>query len=255
MARLHVVTHGDRSAPAIVFVHALGTDHRFWDEAVAELSRDFFCVTPDLQGAGETPLPAEPVDAEGHAADLAAMIEDLDLGPVTLAGCAIGGMVAAILAAREPTLCSGLVMTNPGLRNLPHVKEMLRARTEEVRRHGMAVLMPKAPETSFHEMPRDARYARFAERYAAQSAEGYALSVLGFLDIDIRPILPQLTCPVMLMPGGKDVLMPPDGAGEIGAFVPQAEIVSVPEAAHFVPYQAPERFVAELRRFMAATGS
>jgi pimeloyl-ACP methyl ester carboxylesterase len=59
----------------------------------------------------------------------------------------------------------------------------------------------------------------------------------------------------MLMPGGKDVLMPPDGAGEIGALVPQAEIVPVPEAAHFVPYQAPERFVAELRRFMAATGS
>ena len=181
------------------------------------------------------------------------MIHDLGLAKVTLAGCAIGGMVAAILAAREPALCSGLVMTNPGLRNLPHVKEMLRARTEEVRRHGMAVLMPKAPETSFHDQPRDARYERFAERYASQSAEGYALSVLGFLDIDIRPILPRLTCPVMLMPGGKDLLMPPEGAREIGDRVPQAEIVPVPEAAHFVPYQAPDRFVAEMRRFMAAT--
>ncbi len=249
MARLHVVERGNSSAPTLVLVHALGTDHRFWDEAVADLSHDFHCVTPDLQAAGQTPIPPSPVDADRHAADLAEMIHERDLGRVVLAGCAIGGMVAAICAANNPDVCAGLVMTNPGLRNQDAVKEMLRARTDEVRAHGMAVLLPGAPEKSFHEMPRDARYERYVERYGALDPEGYASSVLGFLDIDIRPVLPRLKCPLLLIPGGKDILMPAEGAGEIAGRVPHAEIVPFDDVAHFIPYQAPERFAAELRRF------
>ena len=250
MARLHVVTRGDAAAPPLVLVHALGADHRFWDEAVDDLSRDFHCVTPDLQAAGLTPVPPSPADAERHAADLAEMVYERELGRVVLAGCALGGMVAAIFAARTPDLCAGLVMTNPGLRNQDAVKEMLRARTDEVRQHGMQVLLPGATEKSFQEMPRDARYERFVERYAAQDPEGYASSVLGFLDIDIRPCLPLLKCPVLLIPGGKDILMPPEGAAEIAERVPQAEIVPFDDVAHFIPYQAPERFAGELRRFV-----
>jgi 3-oxoadipate enol-lactonase len=249
MARLHVETRGDPNAPSLVLVHALGTDHRFWEEAVADLSHDFHCVTPDLQAAGRTPIPASPVDAERHAADLAEMIYERDLGRVVLAGCAIGGMVAAICAANNPDICAGLVMTNPGLRNQDEVKVMLRARTDTVREHGMSVLLPGAPEKSFHEMPRDDRFARFVKRYGAQDPEGYASSVLGFLDIDIRPVLPRLKCPLLLIPGGKDILMPPEGAGEIAERVPHAEILPFDDTAHFIPYQAPDRFAAVLRRF------
>ncbi len=249
MAKLHTVIRGNPSAPALLLVHALGTDHRFWEEAADDLSRDFRCVMPDLQAAGRTPIPPAPIDAERHAADLAELIYDHELGRVVLAGCAIGGMVAAICAANNPDVCAGLVMTNPGLRNQESVKEMLRARTVEVREKGMAVLLPGAPEKSFHNMPRDARYERYVARYAALDPEGYASSVLGFLDIDIRPVLPRLKCPVLLIPGGHDILMPPEGAAEIAERVPQAEIVPFEDVAHFIPFQAPERFAAELRRF------
>ncbi|MFC7398687.1 alpha/beta fold hydrolase [Chelatococcus sp. GCM10030263] len=251
MTKLHVVTRGDRSKPAILFVHALGTDHRFWDEVVAGLEGSYFCITPDLQAAGKTPNPPQPVDAAGHAADLAAVLRDLGVARAVLVGCAIGGMVAAGLAATHPDLAAGLVMTNPGVRNADEVKGILRARVDEVRQHGMQVLLPAAPERSFHGMPRDARYDLYVERYVAQDPEGYALSVLGFLDIDIMPILPQIKCPLLLIPGGNDVLMPRDSAEVIAARVAQAEIVRFEEAAHFIPFQVPQQFLEALRAFLA----
>jgi 3-oxoadipate enol-lactonase len=251
MTRLHVVTRGDRAKPAVLFVHALGTDHRFWNEVVDGLAADYFCITPDLQGAGGTPNPSEPVTAEGHAAGLAGMLADLGIKRAVLAGCAIGGMVAATLAATRPSLAAGLVMTNPAVRNADDVKVILRGRVEEVRRRGMAALMPAAPERAFNGMPRDARYDLYVERYVAQDAEGYALTVLGFLDIDIRPILPKVECPVLLIPGGKDVLMPADGTELVSGLVPQAEVVRFDDVAHFVPFQAPARFVATLRPFLS----
>lgn len=252
--RLPVETHGDRSAQPLLLVHALGTDGRFWDEAVADLSRDFFCVVPDLRASGRTPNPPQPVTAREHAADLIGVLDALGIERALFAGCAIGGMVAALAAVAAPQRCAGLVMTNPGVRNADEVKGMLRARVDQVREQGMRSLLPAAADKSFHGMPRDARFERYVERYTAQDAEAYALSVLGFLDIDIRPDLPGLVCPLLLIPGGNDVLMPADSAAVISALVPQAETVVFEDVAHFIPFQAPERFARELRRFAAVIG-
>lgn len=252
MVQLHTVARGDPEKPAVVFVHALGTDHRFWDEVIARLEGEYFCVAPDLQAAGGgTPTPSRPVAAEAHADDLLELARSLRLRRAAFVGCAIGGMVSAICAARDPDLVAGLVMTNPGVGNADAVKGMLRARVDEVRRHGMGTLLPAAAERSFHGMPKAARYELYVERYAAQDPEAYATSVLGFLDIDVRPVLPDVTCPVLLVPGGLDVLMPADGAEVVASLVTQAETIRFEDVAHFVPFQAPDRFVAVLRPFLA----
>lgn len=251
MTKLHVVTRGDWAKPAILFVHALGVDHRFWNEAIDALQADYFCIAPDLQAAGGgTPNPPKPVTAEEHAADLVELLDDLKVQRAVIVGCAVGGMVAATVAATYPEKAAALVMTNPGTGNADAVKGMLRARVDEVRAHGMRVLLPGAPERSFHGMPRDHRYDTYVERYAAQDPEAYALTVLGFLDIDVKPILPRVKCSLLLIPGGNDTLMPADGAESVAALVPGAKIVRFDEVAHFVPFQAPEKFVATLKPFV-----
>ena len=250
MVALHYRTFGDMSAPALLLIHPMGTDARLWEGVVDELREDFFCIAPDLQAAGQSPMPDAPVTAEGHVTDLIELAVHLKLDRFAIAGCALGGMVGAILAADHPERVTGLVMTNPGLRNLPEVKEMLRQRTVEVIDKGMDVLLPAATEKSFHNQPRDARYDTFTERYRAIDPKAYASSVLGFLDIDIEPFLARISCPVLLIPGGQDVLMPPEAAATIAKALADARIVPFEEAAHFIPYQAPARLAAEIRSFL-----
>jgi 3-oxoadipate enol-lactonase len=204
-----------------------------------------------LQSAGQSPRPPHPVTAAGHAADLAALLRGLGVKRAVMAGSAIGGMIAATLAASEAEIAAGLVMTNPGARITEPQQERLRASAEEVRRHGMAALLPAAADRVFYGMAKDARYDLYVERYRAQDAENYALSALGFVDLDLRPLLPRVKCPLLLIPGGLDNLMAADSADIIASLAPQAEIVRFEHVAHFIPLQAPERFAATLRPFLA----
>ncbi len=252
MSAMHVMTAGDPGRPALLLIHAMGTDGRFWNECIARWKDRYFCVAPDLMAAGRSPLPEAPMGVPEHALAIEMLRRELGVARWIAIGCAMGGAVAAGHAAREPGRVSALVMSNPGLRNAEHVKDMLRGRVELVRREGMAVLLPAAAERAFMNLPRDERYQTYLERYAEQRAEGYARSVLGFLDVDIEADMKAVRCPILALPGEHDVLMPADSADRIRQIRPDAVVETLPGAAHFGPMQAPDAFVARVDRFLAA---
>jgi 3-oxoadipate enol-lactonase len=248
--RLHYETHGPRQDVALLLVHALGTDRRFWEECIDVWKARHFCIAPDLMAAGRSPRPDVPVTIPQHAADLEALRVHLGVRHVVPIGCAIGGMIAATYAARYPGPTRALVMTNPGLGNTDAAKEMLRKRVETLRSEGVAALLPAAADRAFMNLPHDARYQRHVERFAAQDAETFARSVLGFIDADIGPELPNVRCPMLVVSGEHDVLMAPDSAARVKALAPQAECVVMKDAAHFIPFQAPGRFAAMVTEFL-----
>jgi 3-oxoadipate enol-lactonase len=248
--RLHYETHGPRQDTALLLVHALGTDARFWEECIAAWQDRFFCIAPDLQAAGRSPRPDVPVTIPGHAADLDALRQQVGVQHVVPIGCAIGGMIAATYAARYPQATRALVMTNPGLGNTEAAKEMLRKRVETVRSEGVEALLPAAADRAFMNLPHDARYERHVQRFAAQDPETFARSVLGFIDADIAPELPRVRCPMLVVSGEHDVLMAPDSAQRVKALAPQAECVVMTDVAHFIPFQAPERFASMVTQFL-----
>jgi len=165
-------------------------------------------------------------------------------------GCALGGMVAASYAARYPEPTRALVMTNPGLGSTEAAKEMLRKRVETLRTSGVGALLPAAADRAFLNLPHDERYHRHVERFAAQDPETFARSVLGFVDADITGDLPRIRCPMLVVSGEHDVLMPADSAERITALAPQAECTTMSDVAHFLPFQAPERFAPLVTAFL-----
>jgi len=248
--RLHYETYGERHDTALLLVHALGTDLRFWEECVASWKERFFCIAPDLQAAGRSAQPDVPVTIPAHAADLEALRTHVGVRHVVPIGCAIGGMIAATYAARYPEPTRALVMTNPGLGNTDAAKEMLRKRVDTLRKEGVASLLPAAADRAFLNLPHDARYERHVQRFAAQDPEKFARSVLGFIDADIACELPNVRCPMLVVSGEHDVLMAPDSAQRVKALAPQAECVRMEAVAHFIPFQAPDRFAALVTDFL-----
>jgi pimeloyl-ACP methyl ester carboxylesterase len=163
------------------------------------------------------------VTIPGHAADLERLRETLGIDAVVPIGCALGSMVAACYAARYAQSTRALVMANPGVRNTDIANDMLRQRVEIARRSGIGALLPAAADRAFHNQPRDERYRRHVERFAAQDAETFARSVEGFIEADITEDLPRVHCPTLVVSGENDLLMPGDNAERIKAVVPQAE--------------------------------
>jgi 3-oxoadipate enol-lactonase len=250
---LNYRTAGNAKGPALLLVHALGTDLRFWEGCIDIWQSKYFCIAPDLRAAGKSPRPDKPVTIPEHAADLEELRKSLGVTPVVSIGCAIGAMIAACYAARYPDSTRALIMANPGMKSSDAAKDMLRKRAVALRTTGFSTIMPEAADKAFHNLPQDARYKLHSERFLAQDPQTYALSVEGFIDADITGDLARLKCPLLLVPGEYDIMMPSDSSANIKEIVPRAEIQMVPGVAHFMPFQAPDKFAKVVSDYLERT--
>jgi pimeloyl-ACP methyl ester carboxylesterase len=99
----------------VVFVHGAFSDLRAWApqrEAVARRFR-FIAYTQRYFGTDPWPDKGEPYSQVTHAADLAAFIRQLNVGPVYLVGRSYGGTVAVRVALQHPELVRAVFVQEP----------------------------------------------------------------------------------------------------------------------------------------------
>jgi pimeloyl-ACP methyl ester carboxylesterase len=69
--------------------------------------------------------------------------------------------------------------------------------------------------------------------------------------IDQRTALGSFDRPVLVLSGAEDRTTPASSAHELAQTIPGAEEIVIPNAAHMVPYEQPDAFLAALRAFLA----
>lgn len=73
-------------------------------------------IAPDLRGHGRSAISEERVTIPAMVDDLVALLDELSLDRVLVAGYSMGGAVAQQLAARQPTRVAGLLLSGTALR-------------------------------------------------------------------------------------------------------------------------------------------
>ena len=93
--RLHLVEAGDARAPSILFLHGCSQSWLTWDRQMrSELARRYRLVSMDLRGHGSSERPRDGYDdSRLWAADVAAVIEELELDRPILCGWSYGPLV------------------------------------------------------------------------------------------------------------------------------------------------------------------
>jgi pimeloyl-ACP methyl ester carboxylesterase len=84
-----------------------------WDREWTAWATEFTLIRCDLPGFGRTPVLEGAV--ERPAAEVAALIDALDLGPASLVGASFGGRVALEVAVARPELVRRLLLVSAGL--------------------------------------------------------------------------------------------------------------------------------------------
>ncbi|HYD08238.1 MAG TPA: alpha/beta hydrolase, partial [Reyranella sp.] len=92
--RMHYVDWGNPDAPPLLLVHG-GRDHcRNWDWVATALRRDWHILAPDLRGHGDSQWsPDGNYSMSAYIYDLAQLIHQQNLAPVTIVSHSLGGNI------------------------------------------------------------------------------------------------------------------------------------------------------------------
>ncbi len=131
--RLAYEIHGTGEIP-LVMVHGSWFSRGTWDSVVPQLAESFRVLTYDRRGHSESERPSGQDSIREDVADLAALIEHLELAPAWVAGNSLGGSITLRLAGERPDLLRGITAHEPPLYSLvatdPVVAPMIKAETQ-----------------------------------------------------------------------------------------------------------------------------
>jgi pimeloyl-ACP methyl ester carboxylesterase len=99
------------AGPAVVLLHAGGTDLRMWDDQMPALAAHYRVIRADARGHGKSPTPTEPFR---QCDDIAALLRHLGIDRATLVGISMGAGAATDTALEYPDLVGGLVVCGAG---------------------------------------------------------------------------------------------------------------------------------------------
>src|SRR5271169_6718703 len=75
----------------VVLLHPFPVHHEFWLPVAEVLATRYRLILPDLRGHGESEVGEGPATMEKHAADIARIMDDANIGRAPLIGVSIGG--------------------------------------------------------------------------------------------------------------------------------------------------------------------
>ncbi|KAE9376458.1 alpha/beta-hydrolase [Stipitochalara longipes BDJ] len=175
--RLYFEQEGNKSGPAILFIHGLGGTTNAYQSLMGAL-QDFNLVRFDWAGHGRSSIP-KATSIDSYVDNTLAVIKHCDLRNITVVGHSLGGLVALTLASKYPSLVSKLVLFGPVKPPPQAGKDGLNARASTVRDAGMAKVADTVISNAFapktlKERTEIVAFAR--EMLCRQDPEGYALA-------------------------------------------------------------------------------
>lgn len=242
----------------LLLIGGFGMTKEGWDELAAPLEGHFRVVTFDNRGVGESTTPSEPFTIDDMAADAAALLDHLGIGRAHLFGVSMGGLIAQTLALDYPdrVLTAVLGCTSHGGRHAvqPEVEvmETLASITvpgippEEAVRRRLPILLSdrflrEEPERVEAFVERSIRYQPTPQGAAGQ------MRALSFFNVKRR--LGEIRCPVLVMTGDEDRMMPPANAHLLADGIPGARLHVVEGAGHTFFLEKPEEVTRVLIEF------
>lgn len=258
-AGMHVVRDGSRVAPPLLLIHGSGTAGGSWKPVVPALAAHHHVVRVDLPGCGRSPT-VRSYDVPAQAARVAAVLDDLGLGPVTVVGHSSGGYIATALAEQFPASVRALALigTGPRLDALLPQPAILRAllapplgpllwarRSDAMIRRGLSATCARPvdiPDDVVGEL-RNLTYRTF--RTVLRSNSAY------LAERSVPARLAALDVPVLVLFGAADPRWDPASAHLYEA-VPTARVELLPGVGHLPMFEAPEMTGDLLLGFTAA---
>jgi 3-oxoadipate enol-lactonase len=245
----------------VLFLHGFLFDGRQFEAQIAALRGSHRCVTLDFRGQGRSAASPGGYQIEQLTADVVAVIRELGLAPLHLAGLSMGGFAGLRIAGRHPGLLRSLTLLNtsasahaPG-KVLPHLVLTAVGRVTGVSlRPVVSRVEAELYGAPFLSDPaRDAERQQWRQRWARADRAALAKTMLGIaFRPGVRDELAGIKVPVLIIAGGADTSLPPAQSRLIHSLIPGSRLVELPGVGHSSPIEDPAGVTKALTEFLAA---
>lgn len=261
-----VVDTGPVDGPVAVLLHGWPQDHEEWDGVAALLNaKGYRTIIPLQRGysPGARPRSRFAYRVPELAADIVALIDDHDLGPVHLVGHDWGAVVGWQLAAEYPDRLTTFTAVS-----VPHPLSFVKAAvtSDQLRRSWYTMLfqIPWIPERMLSrpggfvfkrlvasgQTPERARrdLAKMTDYATAHGSLNYYRAVGG----SNTSLKTKITVPTLMVGSDSDVAVSPVGVQQTGKYVSgpySLEMMS--DVSHWIPDEAPDKLTDLILRHIS----
>lgn len=257
--RLHYLDYGSAGKQPVLCVHG-GAAHAHWfDYAARGLSAHCHVRALDLRGHGDSAWSEPPQYTYArYAADLAEVVEKLDLRDFVLIGHSMGGLVSLLYAASHPGRVGRLVIVD----SMMHMTEDRVAAIRSVgQRQGSSYATRDEFAARFRLRPSGTTASPQIVRHMAlhgcrQGADGnwrhkFDRSVYATREnLDGMPCWEHIRIPALLVKGERSPRITPQIFAEAKTRCALVELAEVANSDHHVTLDNPAGFVQAVKAFL-----
>ncbi len=239
--------HGSGDPVVLIGGYTMGKES--WGLQVAGLAKHFKIITFDNRGVGETKIPSSPFTIADMAADTVGLMDGLGIDSSNIFGVSMGGLIAQVLALDYPDRVRKVALgcTTHGGRHAVQpeqkVMEELAAAADPKIPAEQAIRMrvPLIYSEGFikGEPERLEEFVRLAMKYWP-TPEGAAGQMKALSIFNVKRRLGEISCPVLVITGSEDRMMPPENSRLLAERIPGAQLHMVKAAGHNFFQEKPE---------------
>ena len=231
-----------------------------WELQVAELAKHFRVVSFDNRGVGETTVPSQPFTVAEMAADTVGLMDGLGIDSAHVFGVSMGGLIAQVLALDHPDRVKKVVLgctTHGGRHAVQPQKEVMQLLGKAADpsipvEESVRMRLPTVVSERFirEEPERLEEFVRSSVQHYP-TPEG-AAGQMGALSVfNVKKRLGEIRCPVLVITGTEDRMMPPENSRLLAEGIAGAEQYTVDEAGHNFFVEKPDEVNGVLIDFLS----
>lgn len=251
--RLNADITGPTHGPALVLLHALGTNLTLWDDILPLLPLDLRILRIDLRGHGASDVPTPPYAMGALIRDVERIMDHFALRDAVVLGLSLGGMIAQGLATKRLDLVRGLILSNTAARiGNPGMWD---GRIADVRARGLEAYATGAMERMFGRGWRaEPGMPRIRAMLTGTHPDGWTGCAAAIAGSDFYTPTAALRLPALAIAGTIDATTPPDLVRETADLIPGSTFRLIRGAGHVPLIEKPAEYAALVSTFLHNIG-
>jgi pimeloyl-ACP methyl ester carboxylesterase len=241
----------------LLLIAGFACDHLIWSLVEPSLTSRYRVISFDNRGVGQSSAPDRPYSIPQMAQDAAALLEEMGVREVHVAGYSMGGQIAQELALAHPDKVLSLLLLSSCAKGDERGKSLIETFGELPRlvdpRTSARIIFPWLYTNAFFSKPEALEQLMkwLIECPFPTTPQGMYHQSRAIAAFDTVARLGAIRCPTLVLVGKEDILVPSSFSEQLAEGIPNAELVVLEKTGHGLLIETPEAVATVMLDFLS----